>query len=498
MSSFRKYGGLNFSANNCITRSYISNSEKMNINYYSGQENSKEVFASHVDMSGNSILHTGTIYFQDGTSMNSASNIGAQGTQGPPGPQGNIGTQGNTGNQGATGPPGNTGNQGDLGPQGNIGNQGATGPQGVQGATGPNGNNYWTQNGSSYIYNNNTGLNVGINNPNPQYTLDVTGNINFTGNLTQNEITYGYWSLNSGSLQATGYSGDVNISTGNLNVFNGLGQFGTGVTLVSGNLDVAYGSIYIQPTFGTGLSNGIFFPSNSTTSGFANIQFYPYSGENCNLEIGVSGSQDNIYLNPAGNVGIKNQTPSYTLDVTGNINFTGNLTQNGITYGGYWSLNSGSLQCTGYSGDVIIPTGSLTVSMGNIYASGTVTAGSDYRLKYEIEPLHLEEYSIDNLNPVYFKFKKDNKESIGLIAHELQKYYPFLVEGEKDGECTQSVNYNGLIGVLIKETQELKKRVKKLENKIAEIHNLELIKILLNIAIQVIIVKIIIGLNGLI
>ena len=61
--------------------------------------------------------------------------------------------------------------------------------------------------------------------------------------------------------------------------------------------------------------------------------------------------------------------------------------------------------------------------------------------------------------------KYHNKENIGLIAHELQEYYPFLVEGEKDDEKTQSVNYNGLIGVLIKEIQELKQRVKDLENR---------------------------------
>jgi hypothetical protein len=64
---------------------------------------------------------------------------------------------------------------------------------------------------------------------------------------------------------------------------------------------------------------------------------------------------------------------------------------------------------------------------------------------------------------VTFKFKKDDKESIGLIAHELQEFYPFLVEGEKDGETTQTVNYNGLIGVLIKEIQELKREVKELK-----------------------------------
>ena len=104
---------------------------------------------------------------------------------------------------------------------------------------------------------------------------------------------------------------------------------------------------------------------------------------------------------------------------------------------------------------------------GNITASGTITAGSDYRIKEDIKPLQLEEYNVDNLNPVYFKFKESGKESIGVIAHELQEYFPFLVEGEKDGEnITQTVNYNGLIGVLIKEIQELKKRVNILENKI--------------------------------
>ena len=78
----------------------------------------------------------------------------------------------------------------------------------------------------------------------------------------------------------------------------------------------------------------------------------------------------------------------------------------------------------------------------------------------------MEEYSVNNLNPVYFKFKKDNKESIGLIAHELQEYYPFLVEGDKDGDKTQTVNYNGLIGVLIKEIQVLKNKIFDLEKKL--------------------------------
>ena len=51
-----------------------------------------------------------------------------------------------------------------------------------------------------------------------------------------------------------------------------------------------------------------------------------------------------------------------------------------------------------------------------------------------------------------------NNHEFGLIAHELQEVYPELVKGEKDGVEYQRVNYNGLIGVLVKEVQELNLR----------------------------------------
>jgi hypothetical protein len=113
MSSFRKYGGLQFSANHNITKSHILNSEKMNVNNYSGRENSKEVCASHIDMSGNSILHLGTVYFQDGTSLSSTS--GVTGTPGPTGPTGADGAPGEKGEKGNTGPEGPKGATGDSG-----------------------------------------------------------------------------------------------------------------------------------------------------------------------------------------------------------------------------------------------------------------------------------------------------------------------------------------------------------------------------------------------
>ena len=106
----------------------------------------------------------------------------------------------------------------------------------------------------------------------------------------------------------------------------------------------------------------------------------------------------------------------------------------------------------------------------NLSVNGAVTAvsfnaTSDYRIKENVEPLN-ENMFVYNLRTVTYNFKNSGKRDIGLIAHELQEHYPFLVNGEKDGTETQSVNYNGLIGILKKEIQELKKTVKELKTRV--------------------------------
>jgi hypothetical protein len=142
MSSFRRYGGLNYASTNNFTRSFISNSDQLNINNVSGLENSKESFNSNIDMSGNSILSVTSLDFSDGTSMTTA---GGTGTTGPSGAQG---AQGPQGPQGATGAKGTTGARGIAGDRGARGSQGAIGAQGAQGATGTPGDIYWIGSGS--------------------------------------------------------------------------------------------------------------------------------------------------------------------------------------------------------------------------------------------------------------------------------------------------------------------------------------------------------------
>ena len=95
----------------------------------------------------------------------------------------------------------------------------------------------------------------------------------------------------------------------------------------------------------------------------------------------------------------------------------------------------------------------------------TVTTGaSDYRIKDSIENLDLNIYNTQKFRPVTYLNKAKNKKEIGFIAHEVQEYYPFLVDGEKDGQQTQSLDYISIIGILVKEIQEVKERVKQLED----------------------------------
>ena len=124
----------------------------------------------------------------------------------------------------------------------------------------------------------------------------------------------------------------------------------------------------------------------------------------------------------------------------------------------------------------LVVTGSVTAY--TVIANG-VTLSSDYRLKEEIQPIS-DEYSIDKLKPCSYLLKDDESKTIqtGFIAHELQEIFPHLVNGEKDGEKMQSVNYMGLIAILTKELQSLKSIVAELKtdnimlkNKIIELEN---------------------------
>jgi hypothetical protein len=164
------------------------------------------------------------------------------------------------------------------------------------------------------------------------------------------------------------------------------------------------------------------------TGDTAYLEYVAYEGgtEKTVLRIVVENDPtDNINLNPTGNVGINTDNPQYKLDVQGTLRVTGT--------------------CTALSYD----------------------AASDYRIKENVLNLAGDSsFIVDNLRPITYKNILSGKQDMGFIAHELQEHYPFLVSGEKDGAENQSVNYIGLIALLVKEIQELKQDIKILKTKL--------------------------------
>jgi hypothetical protein len=108
--------------------------------------------------------------------------------------------------------------------------------------------------------------------------------------------------------------------------------------------------------------------------------------------------------------------------------------------------------------------GSITCS--NLTATFAVTAAdinstSDLDLKTNVNTIENSLDIVNSLRGVSFDWKINDKKSYGVIAQELEQILPDLVTTKEN----KSVNYNGLVGVLIEAVKQLSSKVNELENK---------------------------------
>lgn len=111
------------------------------------------------------------------------------------------------------------------------------------------------------------------------------------------------------------------------------------------------------------------------------------------------------------------------------------------------------------AGNLGIGTTSPTVALdvvGDIQYTGGISDVSDRRLKENIVPITHSLDKIAALKPVSFTMKADKKHrtELGLIAQDVEPVYPMLVNTTPDG--TKTMNYVGLIGPMVEAIKELK------------------------------------------
>ena len=109
------------------------------------------------------------------------------------------------------------------------------------------------------------------------------------------------------------------------------------------------------------------------------------------------------------------------------------------------------------------PTSTLTVD-GDVLVSGIVTAtdfnsASDINLKENVSVISDPIDKIIKLEGVNFQWKENGKKSLGVIAQEVEKIVPELVSGEE----SKTVNYNGLVGLLIECVKQQQKEIEELK-----------------------------------
>jgi hypothetical protein len=98
-------------------------------------------------------------------------------------------------------------------------------------------------------------------------------------------------------------------------------------------------------------------------------------------------------------------------------------------------------------------------------AATNINSTSDVNLKTDIHNVEDAVTLINQIRGVKFRWRELDVPSVGVIAQEVEEVLPELISTRSD-DGTKSVNYNGLVGVLIEAVKELSTRVEHLESQL--------------------------------
>jgi hypothetical protein len=283
---------------------------------------------------------------------------------------------------------------------------------------------------------------LGIGTGDPKFNLDVSGTGRFIGTVSAsayfgtNASISGISTFGNGTtgVKIDGVNGIVTSSNpgvttvtfvGNLTGTASTASFATTATNVRGGI-ASVSSLFVD-TLGISTLGTVVISSGIITSTSGVVTYF---GDGSKL----SNTGSSISTNTTNQV-------QFITYVTG-TGFTSGL---GVTTTGLvFNPSSNSLGI-----GTTTPTSKLWVN-GDVFVTGIVTAtdydsASDIRLKENIQKIDNPIDKIIKIEGVTFDWKSNNKSSMGVIAQNIEKVLPQLVHGED----SKTVNYNGIIGLLI-------------------------------------------------
>ena len=105
-------------------------------------------------------------------------------------------------------------------------------------------------------------------------------------------------------------------------------------------------------------------------------------------------------------------------------------------------------------------------SSGNLTAVGNVGAYSDLALKENIYEIENALDKVKKLRGVHFTKKADKSKEIGVVANEVEKVVPELVDEVEDEQLgkIKTMKYANTVGLLIEAVKDLSKQIEELKN----------------------------------
>jgi len=290
------------------------------------------------------------------------------------------------------------------------------------------------------------GGDVGIGLTNPSYKLHVSGDSYFTDQMRivgSTDVGLVVESTDGSSMIAL----KDNSTSGDY--YNGIGAVGNELFLKSNNAE----RVRIDSSGNVGIgttSPGAKLEVNGTGE-FRDILYIAHGGSDYAPNISFLGGSDVAGSNAYENAGIG----YYDNSGTGTMLFFGNRAAMNWT----WKDD----------GDTLFH----MASGGTFHANADVvayssTTSSDKRLKENINPIPYGLEEVLKMNPVEYdwKEKRNKAHDIGVIAQELEKIIPEVVQENKDlnsDKMIKGVDYGKMVAVLIKAIQEQQEEIELLK-----------------------------------